>query len=394
MPLLAPNPAGNRQKSRLRLTCGTRYIGAVGNRLDRHTILSHEWPYTAAANGSFGNWAKEGCTVKGVRLCANGFEVHGEDPLASLLAFLDSILRGTGQVMFQNNSYTGLLFLIGIAYNSWLFALAVTLGTAVSTLTAMAMGADRILVRSGMFGFNGGLVGIALLYFLQPVPLTWACLILAAACSTIVMGAMLAAFDMWKLPALTAPFVFVSLCFFLATARFGRMELTGLLPTAGLPKTAVVEGVVDASTIAQGLLNGIGQVFFQENLVTGALFAAGLLIASRVAFAAALAGSLGGLLVAWGMGAAEPAIRAGAFGFNSVLVGIALSSVFLAPNRTAIGYATFGVVVTPFVVAALAAALEPLGLPALTLPFVLVTWVFVLACRQFERFRGDQEASA
>ncbi len=110
--------------------------------------------------------------MKGVRLCANGFEVHGEDPLASLLAFLDSILRGTGQVMFQNNSYTGLLFLIGIAYNSWLFALAVTLGTAVSTLTAMAMGADRILVRSGMFGFNGGLVGIALLYFLQPVPLT------------------------------------------------------------------------------------------------------------------------------------------------------------------------------------------------------------------------------
>lgn len=306
------------------------------------------------------------------------------------MAFLDSLLRGIGQVMFQNNSYTGLLFLIGIGCNSWLFALAVVLGTAASTLTAMALGADRILVRSGMFGFNGGLVGIALLYFLQPVPLTWACLLLAAACSTIVMAAMLAAFDTWKLPALTAPFVFVSLCFFLATARFGRMEPTGLLPMAGLPKAAVVEGVVDASTMAQGLLNGIGQVFFQQNLVTGALFAAGLLIASRIAFAAALVGSLSGLLVAWRMGAAEPVIRAGAFGFNSVLVAIALSSVFLAPSRISIGYAMLGVVVTPLVVAALAAALEPLGLPALTLPFVVVIWVFLLASREFERFRDGK----
>lgn len=328
--------------------------------------------------------------MKGVRFCATGIEVDDEASLSCLLAFLDSLLRGIGQVMFQNNSYTGLLFLIGVVCNSWPFALAATLGTAASTLTAMVLGADRALVRSGMFGFNGGLVGIALLYFLQPVPLTWVCLLLAAACSTIVMAAMLAAFDRWKLPALTAPFVFVSLCFFLATARFGRMEPTGLLPTAGLPKAALVEGVVDVSTIAQGLLNGIGQVFFQQNLVTGALFAAGLLIASRIAFAAALVGSLGGLLVAWGMGAAEPAIRAGAFGFNSVLVAIALSSVFLAPNRASIGYAMLGVAVTPLVVAALTAALEPLGLPALTLPFVLVTWVFLLACREFERFRGSR----
>ena len=76
--------------------------------------------------------------------------------------------------------------------------------------------------------------------------------------------------------------------------------------------------------------------------------------------------------------------RAGAFGFNSVLVAIALGTVFLGSKRTTIGYAVMSVIVTPFVVAALAAALEPLGLPALTLPFVLVTWAFVLAYRRFE----------
>ncbi|MBN9471984.1 MAG: urea transporter [Bosea sp.] len=327
-----------------------------------------------------------------LRLSTTGLEVHCDDPLSRLAGFLDSVLRGVGQVMFQNNSYAGLLFLIGIAYNSWLFAVAVLVGTVASTLTAIVLGADRILVRSGMFGFNGGLVGVALLYFLQPVPLTWACVILAAACCTIVMAAMLAAFDIWKLPALTAPFVFISLCFFLATARFGRLETTGFLPTAGLPKAAAVEGVASASTIAEGLFNGVSQVFFQGSATTGMLFAAGLLVASRMAFAAGLAGSLAGLLVAWGMGAAEPAIRAGAFGFNSLLVAIALAGTFLTPSWAAIAYALLGAIATPFVAAAAAAALEPLGMPALTLPFVLVTWIFLLASRRFPKFRAKPTA--
>ena len=36
----------------------------------------------------------------------------------SLLRFVDSVLRGIGQVMLQNNSYTGVIFLAGIFYNS------------------------------------------------------------------------------------------------------------------------------------------------------------------------------------------------------------------------------------------------------------------------------------
>lgn len=326
------------------------------------------------------------------RFSAQGLEVEGDSALHRLLDFIDSVLRGAGQVMFQNNSYAGLLFIIGIGYNSPLFAAAVLAGTGVSTLTAMALGADRALVRSGMFGFNGGLVAIALLYFLQPDALTWACVVFAAACSTIVMAAMFAALEVWKLPVLTAPFVLTSLCFFLATASFGRIETTGLLPTAALPNAAAVEGVVTISTVWHGLFNGIGQVFFQGNVLTGALFAAGLLVASRTAFAAALAGSLAGLLVAWGMGAAEPAIRAGVFGFNSVLVAIALASVFLAPGRMSITYALLGATATPFVAAAATAALAPLGMPALTLPFVLVTWIFLLASRKLSK--GDTHAPA
>lgn len=322
-----------------------------------------------------------------IGLSSTGLVVEGGTPSQVLLEFLDTVLRGVGQVMLQNNSYAGMLFLIGIFYNSTLFGLAAVVGASVNTATAMLLGVDRSLVRAGMFGFNGALVAIALLYFLQPDILTWACVMLACACSTVVMAAMLNLLRAWKLPVLTAPFVFTALCFFLAIARFGRLHSTHLLPTAGLPTSVAVEGVVTASTVMEGLFNGVAQVFFQGNVVTGLVFVVGLLISSRAACAAALLGSLTGLLVAWGMGAAEPAIRSGAFGFNSVLTAIAMGSVFLVLDAGGLAYGLVATVATAVVFAATSAALEPLGVPALTFPFVLVVWLFVLASPLFPRIR-------
>lgn len=110
--------------------------------------------------------------------------------------------------------------------------------------------------------------------------LTWAYVVFAAAGTTILMAAMLRLLEPWQLPTLTAPFVGTALTFLLACARFGRLLSTHLLPTAGLPKAVLVEGVVTASTVGEGLLKGVAQVFFQDSAVTGALFVVGLLISS------------------------------------------------------------------------------------------------------------------
>ena len=321
----------------------------------------------------------------GVRFGSTGLLIDDRRPVGVVLGFVDAVLRGVGQVMLQNNSYAGLLFVAGVFYNSALFGAGVLVGTTTSTAVARILGADPERLRAGLFGFNGALVAVGLLYFLQPGALTWACVVFAAACSSVVMAAMLNLFNRLKMPVLTAPFVVTTLCVFLATARFGRLQSTDLLPTAGLPHAVTVEGVVDGSTVIEGIFSGVAQVFFQASPVTGALFVVGLLISSRRAAAAALAGSLIGLLAAWGMGAAEPAIRAGAFGFNSVLTAIALGSVFLRPGVFSLAYAGLATVAAAVVFAAVSAALEPVGMPAMTLPFVLVVWVFVMAAPLFPR---------
>ncbi len=299
----------------------------------------------------------------------------------------DSVLRGVGQVMLQNSAWTGLLFLAGIAWNAPLIAAGVVVGTAASTFAVVALGAERRAVRDGLYGFNGALVAVALLVFLKPDVLTWGCVVFAAAASTVLMAALTQALKPWQVPALTAPFVLTALCFFLALARFGRLQPTGLLPSAGLPAEAVVEGVVTAATVGLGLLDGVAQVFFQGSAVTGAVFLLGLLVASKRVCAVALAGSAVGLLTAWGMGAAEEAIRSGAFGFNAVLTAVALGTVFLRMDALAWVYTLTATVVSTLLFATLSAALQPLGMPAMTAPFVLATWVFLLAVPLFPRLR-------
>ena len=318
---------------------------------------------------------------------STGLAIESDSFPQPLPVFLDTVLRGIGQVMLQNNSYAGLLFLIGIFCNSVLFGVAVLVGAAASTATAVLLGVTRSLVRAGLFGFNGALVAIALLYFLEPDLLAWGYVVLAAACTTVMMAALLNLLDTWKIPALTVPFVLTTLSFVLAGARFGHLHSTGILPTAGLPVAATVEGVVTASTVIEGLFNGIAQVFFQGNVITGVFFAAGLLISSRLAVIAAFVGSFAGVLVAWGLGAAEPAIRAGAFGFNPVLTAIALGSGLFVPNVVSVAYGMLAVAATAIVFAAMSAALEPLGIPVLTAPFVLVVWTFLLASPRFPRVR-------
>lgn len=291
-------------------------------------------------------------------------------------------LRGVGQVLFQDNRVSALLFLAGLAVAAPLAAAATVLGSFVGTAFAQWLQADRAALRSGLFGFNGALVALALVLFLQPSPLAWACVVLAAALSCIVTAALMRWLAPRELPALTAPFVLTTLCLFLATTHFGRLPNTAIMPTASLPQAAMVEGVVTASTLLDASFNGIGQVFFQANRLTGALIAAGLLLASRRAFFAALAGALIGAVIAWVMGAPEIDIRAGLYGFNSVLVAIALASALPADKTRAMAWALLAAAATPFAYAAITAAFAPLGVPALTLPFVLVTWLFLLASRQ------------
>ena len=321
------------------------------------------------------------------------------------VAVIDTLLRGVGQVMFQNSPITGLLFLAGICINSYKYSLTALLGLIVATLAAYLLGADRTLIRNGLFGFNGVLTGIALSVFLQWDWHVAVYIILGAIVSTIVMMGLTRLLISWDMAPLTAPFVLTAWMLLFALYQFGQLHPTkpiGSMPVhpgaaiqTDLEEAAAGGGAVGltVANLANVLFRGVGQVFLQDNLWTGVVFAIAILVNSRVCCGFALLGSALGGLTALMLGGDGVTIYHGLYGSNAVLTGIALGGRpdglacprrFLLLNWRSTIYASIGTIFSAIVFAAIAVALSPIGMPALTAPFVLTTWVFLLPTASFK----------
>jgi len=306
------------------------------------------------------------------------------------VGFLDTLLRGTGQVMFQNNPLTGLLFLVGIFVNSALLGLAGVIGLIVSTLTAVILGADRTAIRAGLFGFNGILAGIGLAFFLQWNGTLVVYIVLVAILTSIVMMALVNWLGARDMPALTAPFVLSAWLFRFAIFQFPHLHPSALiLPTPLDPRasvqtalrplpTSLVGGGITAANLLVAFFRGIGEVFFQDNLITGIIFLIAILVNSRISALFAALGSLVGMLSALFLfGGNGYWVYHGLYGFNGVLTAIALGGLFFVLTWESAIYALVGALISTVVMAAISVLLSPIGMPALTAPFVLTAWLFI-----------------
>jgi urea transporter len=293
-------------------------------------------------------------------------------------------LRGIGQVMFQDNPLSGALFLAAIAWGAYFAGTPEVLfgglvGVVVATLVALGLRVDSAPLRSGMYGFNGFLLGLALATFIAPGPLLWAYVVLGAAVSVVVMAATVRVAASWDMPALTFPFVVVTWLLLLATYAFGGLSGEALPAAAVIaPFEPLASTQLGVGTFFGAVMLSISQVFLKASVVAALLFLAGLAVNSLAAPVAAVAGAALAVITAHLLGAESDLITGGLLGFSPVLTAVALGTVFNQPGVRVAAYAGLATVFTVVAQAALNVALTPLAVPALTMPFVLVTWMFLL----------------
>lgn len=301
------------------------------------------------------------------------------------LRWLDWILRGTGQVVFQGNWLTGLFILVAIGFNSRVYLVAALVGVVASTGTALLLRMDRGLVDAGLCGFNGVLLGIGLNAYLSqdftagqwPDALLYVYIVVGAAMTTVMLAAISSLLGSRKVPALTAPFVFTAWMFIFATLRFAGFH-PGPLLQAALPTPLVSSGPVTALTWYQGTFKGVAEIFFQDNALSGIVILVGIALNSRVSALMGLLGSLAGVAVAVLYGASATTVGLGLFGFNAALTAMALGGVFFVLNRMGLVYTALGTLVTVWAWATMSVLLAPLGMPTFTSAFVIVGWFFLL----------------
>ncbi|MEV8020388.1 urea transporter [Streptomyces sp. NPDC086554] len=295
------------------------------------------------------------------------------------------LARGFAQLSLQANVWAGGLILLALFVESWQTGVFAVLGTVVSTATAYALGVDKSSIDIGLQGFSGCLIGIALLVFLGHYPSTYLLAVGGAVLCVLLCAALSTALTPWKIPVLTAPFCIVCAVVVVAAPAFTRVWHGG--SPAALPVRATADVDYTWTDLWHGFFTNISQIGLSAHWYVGlimlvALFVAGL----RPGLAAAL-GSAVAVLLAWALGAPPSAVAVGVYGYNAVLVAIALGTIFLAGSVSSTTYTLAGVATTTVLTASLNAYFAPFGGRTLTWPFIVTTWLFLAAVPAFSRIR-------
>lgn len=301
-------------------------------------------------------------------------------------AMILGLLRAPAQVMFQPSATGGVLILAGILWGAIAgghaeVALGALIGALCSTLTGLLLGLPADEGEAGLWGFNGILVGCAFMTFLGSSPLSWAALIFAAAMTTWIRQGLDRVGSIHKVNSFTFPFVLCTWLFMAAARLLTGLDEVGLSHPM-LPAYHLLESTAQPpATLLQALewpLRGVAQIMLIDSWVTGLFFLVALALSNPWAALWAFMGSAVGTYGALLYGAGEGVVASGLYGFSPALTAIALGCTFYPPSWRSALWALLGATATLFAQAALNLLLEPFGLPALTAPFCITTWLFLL----------------
>ena len=293
------------------------------------------------------------------------------DKILTKVPFIDQVLKGLGQIMLQENSSTGLLFLIGIFLGSIEGRIGAIGSTTVGTITAILMKYDKEEINAGLYGFSAALVGVALTIMFDSTFLIWILLVVASALAAIIQHF----FIKRNIPAFTLPFILLTWCLI-----FGIHHFTTIGPaTAGNTQTLLETNDLFTST------NGFGEVIFQGGPMSGIIFFIAVFIGSPAAALYGLAASIFSAEISNLFGEPVEQIHMGLFGFNAVLTAI----VFAGTKRIDGFWVLLGVFITVlidvlFVKTNIFASFGGV----LTFPFVVGTWCTLFIKKNANRFFG------
>ncbi len=266
-------------------------------------------------------------------------------------------LRGLGQIMFQRSAAVGALFLVGMVINAPNLAFMGVLGCVVGMCVAQVGGFPKEAQQDGLYGYNGALVGLALGYFYGTGVAIFGIAACGAGAATLVMRYM----QRSLVPPLTFPFVAVT---------WGIMLLLWAGDVA--PQTLAISGPT-APDLVMGAARSVGQVLFQENVLTGLIFALAITWNNRLHGVFVGLALVLSLACAWVLGYPSEITQLGLYGYSAVLCAL----FFAGTKRGDIVCAMAAILLSVICVR----WFHMLGLPALTFPFVISTWIVCLLRR-------------
>lgn len=292
-----------------------------------------------------------------------------------LMQAIQIVFKNIAQVLLLDNPITGAFILVGLFVGNWKVGLMALVASIISLLLAKYMNYSEEEISAGLAGFNPVLTAVALSIFLVP---KWysIVIILIAIIMTLPIGSALSTFlKPYRVPMLTIPFIVMTWMILLMTYEFKFVKSDVSI----LPKTLPgIKFPGDHIHWLNAFLSGFSEIFLLKTVIGGALILIGIFVASRKAGIFAILANIIGFTAVLVLGGNHDQINDGLFGYNVILTALALGVTF---NNQMIRYLSIvlGIVLTIIIHASSTTLLMPYGLPVLTLPFVLSTWVMLFA---------------
>ncbi|MDD3489662.1 MAG: urea transporter [Paludibacter sp.] len=291
----------------------------------------------------------------------------------SIIFFLDNkVLAATIMLVSFFNFWAGfsglvaVLFTLAISYNMYL---------------------DKTTVRSGVYSFNALLVGIGMGTFFDPGIVYFSLLALAALLTLLLSVTLGGQLFKKNLPFLSIPFVVTFWFIVLPSSHFENLGLTqrsifwiNEIYAKGGNSLLQVYQTIDSMQINQMLdiyLRSLSSIFFQNNLIAGALVALALLFSSRIMFSLSIIGFLSAYFFAQFTGSEAASINYYNIGANYMMVGFALGGFFLIPSKKSYLWTILLIPLTSLVLLFFYKLLGYIQLPVFSLPFAFVTITFL-----------------
>jgi urea transporter/Ca2+-binding EF-hand superfamily protein len=291
-----------------------------------------------------------------------------------ILNFINATFRGIAQVIFVNNPLSGLLIWLAMMFQAPWMGLLALLGSASATAAAMAMKSNPFMVRDGIYGLNGLLIGAALGFFGQFGNGNWnpawfiATAVLAALTSVVMETVGLWFTTKFRVSPLGIPFNGVLLPFILIVSFVAQPFFD-----MGPPPPPFATGAYDPSRLMQCFHVGLAGVFFSDKPLSIALIMIGVAICTPIGALVALMGGIMYILAGLLLEAKPDELYLMIWGYNAVLTAVAIGGVFYTPTRLSVALAAICAFLASCLSFLLAPVFSLVRLPVLSVPFAIVT---------------------
>jgi urea transporter len=288
-----------------------------------------------------------------------------------------SFARSMGQVVLQRNAATGGILVLALLCFSPRLAGALLIGTLTGNVLAHIFDDHSSpATRDDLHGFNGGLAALAAFTFINDDSRATAVAILAAVLATGLSDVLTRALSRWKLAAYSSPAVLVTWAWLPLFADQSVGHSVARIAAAASADSDVrllfCAAPAFFRTWLEGSVAGLAPIAFAAGPVAGALILLALLVARPSRAAWALGGSALGLALCSVFGTSAGVLLSGVCGFNPALAA-------LATCRFGVKAATAAIALTLLI----ELFASEVGIPALTAPFVLASWVVQLLDQRF-----------